>query len=120
MNNDGYVVEEAPEKVAAGTANTLTANKWNQMEIEGWSSTIANVKVGSADAALVKVASDVKIHYVDATSNTNYAVLTSGSTVEKTVTDTQMSAYAYVQNINGVDTITDIFVEVNGAQINLW
>ncbi len=120
VNNDGYVVEEAPEKVAAGTANTLTANKWNQMEIEGWSSTIANVKVGSADAALVKVASDVKIHYVDATSNTNYAVLTSGSTVEKTVTDTQMSAYAYVQNINGVDTITDIFVEVNGAQINLW
>lgn len=120
VNNDGYVVEEAPEKVAAGTANTLTANKWNQMEIEGWSSTIANVKVGTADSALVKVASDVKIHYVDATSNTNYAVLTSGSTVEKTVTDGQMSAYAYVQNINGVDTITDIFVEVNGAQINLW
>ena len=120
VNNDGYVVEEAPEKVAAGTVNTLTANKWNQMEIEGWSSTIANVKVGTADSALVKVASDVKIHYVDATSNTNYAVLTSGSTVEKTVTDGQMSAYAYVQNINGVDTITDIFVEVNGAQINLW
>lgn len=120
VNNDGYVVEEAPEKVAAGTANTLTANEWNQMEIEGWSSTIANVKVGTTGPVLVSVASDVKIHYVDATSNTNYAVLTSGSTVEKTVTDGQMSAYAYVQNINGVDTITDIFVEVNGAQINLW
>lgn len=119
VNSDGYVVEDAPERVTAGDANTLQANKWNQMEIEGWSSTIANVKVGTAGPALVKVASDVKIHYVDATSN-SYAVLTSGSTVEKTVTDGQMSAYAYVQNINGVDTITDIFVEVNGAQINLW
>lgn len=120
VNSDGYVVEDAPEKVTAGTPNDLTANAWNQMEIEGWSSTIANVKVGSGSAELVSVASDVKIHYVDATSNAGYAVLTSGSTVEKTATDSQMSAYAYVQNINGVDTITDIFVEVNGAQINLW
>lgn len=121
VNSDGYVVETAPELVATGTPNTLTADKWNKMEIEGWSNTVANVKVGTGNAQLVNVASDVKIHYVDATSNSNYASLTTGSGVENTVTNSQQSAYAYVQNVNGADTITDIFVEVSGADISkVW
>ena len=112
---------ESITKVTASTDDTLEADKWNKMEIEGWTDTVANVKKGgNSTAQLLKVASDVKIHYVDASKAT--AELTSGSTVEKTVTDGQMSAYAYVQNVNGINTITDIFVEVNGGDLGskIW
>lgn len=111
---------ESITKVTAGADNNLEADKWNKMEIEGWTDTVANVKVGSSTAQLLKVASDVKIHYVDASKAT--AELTSGSTVEKTVTDGKMSAYAYVQSVNGINTITDIFVEVNGGDLGskIW
>ena len=34
------------------------------------------------------------------------------------IDSTKTSALAYVQKVNGVDTITDIFVEVNGDDIS--
>lgn len=118
VNSEGNV--ESIDKVSKVNADTsVAAEKWNKIEIQGWNNNVANVKVlsGTSDE-LVNVASDVKIHYVDATSNT-YAALTTGSGVENTVTDGQQSAFAYVQNVNGVNTITDIFVEVSGAKIDL-
>lgn len=120
VNSEGNVESiKKVDKVNAGTS--VAAEKWNKIEIQGWNNNVANVKVlnGTGDE-LVNVASDVKIHYVDATSNSTYAELTTGSDVANTVTDGQQSAFAYVQNVNGTNTITDIFVEVNGAQINLW
>ena len=119
VNSEGNV--ESIKKVDnVNSATSVAAEKWNKIEIQGWNNNVANVKVASgASDELVNVASDVKIHYVDATSNSNYASLTTGSGVENTVTDGQQSAFAYVQNVNGVNTITDIFVEVSGAKINL-
>ena len=118
VNSEGNVESiKKVDKVNADTA--VAAEKWNKIEIQGWNNNVANVKVASGvKDELVNVASDVKIHYVDATSNA-YAALTTGSGVENTVTDGQQSAFAYVQNVNGVNTITDIFVEVSGAKIDL-
>ncbi len=118
VNSEGNVESiKRVDKVNADTA--VAAEKWNKIEIQGWNNNVANVKVASGvKDELVNVASDVKIHYVDATSNA-YAALTTGSGVENTVTDGQQSAFAYVQNVNGVNTITDIFVEVSGAKIDL-
>ena len=41
---------ESITKVTAGTDDTLEADKWNKMEIEGWTDTVANVKVGNSTA----------------------------------------------------------------------
>lgn len=118
VNSEGNV--ESIKKVDnVNSATSVAADKWNKVEIQGWNNNVANVKVASgASDELVNVASDVKIHYVDATSE-SYAVLSSSSGVENTVTDGQQSAFAYVQSVNGVNTITDIFVEVSGAKIDL-
>ena len=119
VNSEGNV-ESIRTVDNVNSATSVAAEKWNKIEIQGWNNNVANVKVlsGTGDE-LVNVASDVNIHYVDATSNSTYAVLTTGSGVENTVTDGQQSAFAYVQNVNGVNTITDIFVEVSGAKIDL-
>ena len=99
--------------------DSVAAENWVKMEIVGWSNNLANVKVNKNAAALVAVASDVKIHYVDCTSE-SYTVIDSASKVENSQSGKQ-SALAYVQDVNGINTITDIFVEVDGAEAtSLW
>ena len=119
LTSEGNV--ETIDKVAGGTANTLTYDKWNQVEITGWNNNVANVKVGTGSEQLLSVASDAKIHYVDATSSSSYTQLTDGSMDGYKSKTGVLSAYAYVQKVDNVDTITDIFVEVNGDSIvNIW
>ena len=106
----------------------LTAEKWNKLSIVGWNGNVVSAVVNgnkgddNSDyvSTLVAVASDVKIHYVDCTSKT-YAVSDDAAKVEPSTSTAVQSAYAYVQTINGIDTITDIFVEVDGADISkVW
>lgn len=126
MDGD-YVDSEVTKVDYVGDDKALTAEKWNKLAIKGWSSNMANVIVNDADngnaAQLVAVASDVKIHYVDCTSET-YAVIDSASKVpatDLTADNDAHSAYAYVQDVNNIMTITDIFVEVDGADASsLW
>lgn len=118
LTSEGNV--EKIDKVTGGTANTLNIDKWNQMEIVGWNNNVANVKVGTGAEQLLSVASDVKIHFVDATSE-SYVQLTDGSIDGYQSKTGVLSAYAYVQKIDNVDTITDIYVEVNGdSLVNIW
>lgn len=121
LTSEGNV--EKIDPVSGGTANTLTYDKWNQMVIVGWNNNVANVKIGDGTAGekLLSVASDAKIHFVDATSNSSYTQLTDGSIDGYQSKKDTLSAYAYVQKIDNVDTITDIYVEVNGDSIaNIW
>lgn len=121
---DGNYVDGNIAVVGIATDNkslddSVAAEEWVKMEIVGWSNNLANVKVNKNAAALVAVASDVKIHYVDCTSE-SYAVIDSASKVENSQSGVQ-SALAYVQDVNGINTITDIFVEVDGADISkVW
>lgn len=116
-----YIDSAVAQVTATGTNDTFDVDEWNKLEILGWSNTLANVKINSGTTEkLVAVASNVKIHYVDCTTN-KYAVIDSASKVEKTAVAGKQSGYAYVQKINNVDTITDIFVEVDGADATpLW
>lgn len=119
LNDEGNVAD-IKVVTASSNANALTAGAWNKLEIKGWNNNIISGKVGTADNLVITVASDVKIHFVDATSNTNYTVLSDGS-VDGYASKGVVSAYAYVQEIDKVNTITDIFVEVNGDSIeNIW
>lgn len=123
LNAEGNV-EGTPAKIASGnisSANTAEAGKWNKLNLKGWSSTlasaIANGNTGGTKA-YINVAADVKIHYVDVNASSNAAELVTGDEVTLTVgADTVSSALAYVQEVNGVNTITDIFVEKDGAEI---
>ena len=58
----------------------------------------------------------MKIHYVDVNTANNAAKLVTSGEVK--INSTRTSALAYVQKVNGVDTITDIFVEIDGADIS--
>ncbi|MBM6918648.1 S-layer homology domain-containing protein [Intestinimonas butyriciproducens] len=121
---DGYVDGDVEAVTVAKDSAALADETWNKLQIVGWNNSVANVKVNKkADAELVAVASDVKIHYVDCTTNA-YAVIDSASKVPATDTESaadNQSALAYVQDVNGVMTITDIFVEVDGASAaSLW
>ena len=98
---------------------TVKADQWNKLVVKGWSSTTAYVKSlsDSNTAEYVNVASDVKIHYVDVTTgDSTSAKLASESDVKTDSTKT--SVLAYVQDVNNVKTITDIFVEVDGDDIS--
>lgn len=98
---------------------TVKADQWNKLVVKGWSSTTAYVKSlsDSNTAEYVNVASDVKIHYVDVTNgDSTSAKLASESDVKTDSTNT--SVLAYVQDVNNVKTITDIFVEVDGDDIS--
>ena len=120
LNDEGNVAD-IKVVTASSDANALTADAWNKLEIKGWNNNIISGKVGTADNLVITVASDVKIHFVDATSNTNYTVLSDGSVDGYASKSGVVSAYAYVQEIDKVNTITDIFVEVNGDSIeNIW
>ena len=81
--------------------------------------------------ALVNVASDVKIHYVDTDSDYNAAgTAIEKATEAKAVTDgnvltgnkllnatSQGNAVIYVKSVDNTMTITEIFVETEGMDI---
>lgn len=135
VDSNGNVTADPTKVVAADqyayssqvdNDGALTAEKWNKLSIVGWNgnvvSAVVNGNKGDDNSAyvstLVAVASNVKIHYVDCTSKT-YAVSDDAAKVEPSTSTAVQSAYAYVQTINGIDTITDIFVEVDGASAAL-
>ena len=119
-------VEGDPAVIAAGnisTANTVEAGKWNKLNVQGWNAStgyVINTGAVSGTAEYVNIASDVKIHYVDVTGTTsNFAAkLVSDGEVKLASDPTTASVLAYVQKVNGVNTITDIFVEIDGADIS--
>ena len=108
-------------KVAPNGTTSVVANKWNGVEITGWSNNIAKVKVTGGSVETLTVASDVKIHFVDQKTGEGYTTYSSGD-MEDYVSDSGVaSAYAYVQTVNGNNVITDIFVERDGESIaNIW
>lgn len=119
--NDESQVAEIKKVNASGTPDAVTADAWNKLVVKGWNNNIISAKVGSTDDQTITVASDVKIHFVDAKTNANYTVLSTGDVQDyQSKADTE-SAYAYVQEVNKVKVITDIFVEVKGESLeNLW
>lgn len=120
--NDEKQVAEIKKVNASATPDAVTADAWNKLVVKGWNNNIISAKVGSTDNQTITVASDVKIHFVDAKTNANYTVLSTGDVQDyHSVNDTTESAYAYVQEVNKVKVITDIFVEVKGESLeNLW
>lgn len=125
-------VEGDPAVIATGNISSgvkaVEAGKWNKLNVQGWNASAANViNKGDAttvltDAEYVNIASDVKIHYVDVTGTTpNFAAkLVSDGEVKLAGSSdvTTVSALAYVQEVKGVKTITDIFVEIDGTDIS--
>ena len=120
--NDEGLVADIDVVDASLTPDAVTADAWNKLVVKGWNNNIISAKVGSSDNQTITVAADVKVHFVDATANTGYTVLSDGTVKDyHSKDDNTQSAYAYIQKINNVDTITDIFVEVNGDSIvNIW
>lgn len=120
--NDESQVAEIKKVTASATPDAVTADAWNKLVVKGWNNNIISAKVGSTDNQTITVASDVKIHFVDAKTNANYTVLSTGDVQDyHSKDDTTESAYAYVQEVNKVKVITDIFVEVKGESLtNLW
>lgn len=120
--NDEGLVADIDVVDASKTPDAVTADAWNKLVVKGWNNNIISAKVGSSDNQTITVAADVKVHFVDATANTGYTVLSDGTVKDyHSKDDNTQSAYAYIQKINNVDTITDIFVEVNGESIaNIW
>lgn len=128
LNAEGNV-EGNPSVVAAenisSNVKTVEAGKWNKLNVQGWNASTAYViNKGDSSSALthaeyVNIASDVKIHYVDVNTTDHSAKLVSDGEVKLDDSSdvTTATALAYVQEVNGVKTITDIFVEVNGEAI---
>ena len=128
LNAEGNV-EGNPSVVAAGnissSVKTVEAGKWNKLNVQGWNASTAyviNKGDGSSaltDAEYVNIASDVKIHYVDVNTTDHSAKLVSDGEVklDDSTDVATATALAYVQEVNGVKTITDIFVEVDGEAI---
>lgn len=128
LNAEGNV-EGNPSVVAAGNISsnvkTVEAGKWNKLNVQGWNASTAYViNKGVAttvltDAEYVNIASDVKIHYVDVNTTDHSAKLVSDGEVKLDDSSdvATATALAYVQEVNGVKTITDIFVEVDGEAI---
>lgn len=117
-------VEGDPAVIATGNisaVNTVEAGKWNKLNVQGWNAStgyVINTGAASGAAEYVNLASDVKIHYVDVNAAGNAAKLVSDGEVKLAIDQTTASVLAYVQKVNGVNTITDIFVEIDGADIN--
>ena len=119
-------VEGDPTVIAAGnisTVNTVEAGKWNKLNVQGWNAStgyVINTGAASGTAEYVNIASDAKIHYVDVNATDNAAKLVSDGEVKLATSGdkTTASVLAYVQKVNGVNTITDIFVEIDGANIS--
>ena len=119
-------VEGDPAVIAAGnisTMNTVEAGKWNKLNVQGWNAStgyVINTGAASGKAEYVNIASDVKIHYVDVNTANNAAELVSDGEVKLATTGdmTTASVLAYVQEVKGIKTITDIFVEIDGAGIS--
>lgn len=129
LNAEGNV-ESDPTVIAAGNISSgvkaVEAGKWNKLNVQGWNASAAYVinkgdTTVLTDAEYVNIASDVKIHYVDVTA-------TSPKLAAKLVSDGEVklagssdvatvSVLAYVQEVKGVKTITDIFVEIDGTDI---
>ena len=118
LNAKGNVEGDPAVITNINATTSVVADKWNKLVVSGWSSTTAEVKCDTGTAGLVNVASDVKIHYVDVTGTTTNFAAKLVSDGEVKIDSTKTSALAYVQKVNGVDTITDIFVEVNGDDIS--
>lgn len=121
--NDEKQVADIKKVAASATPDAVTADAWNKLVVNGWNNNIINANVGTVQKnKLITVASDVKIHFVDAKTNADYTVLSTGDVQDyHSVNSTTASAYAYVQNINNTSVITDIFVEVKGESLeNLW
>lgn len=118
LNAKGNVEGDPAVITNINATTSVVADKWNKLVVSGWSSTTAEVKCDTGTAGLVNVASDVKIHYVDVTGTTPNFAAKLVSDGEVKIDSTKTSALAYVQKVNGVDTITDIFVEVNGDDIS--
>ena len=115
-NVEGNPIVLASSNINTGT--TVQTEKWNKLVVTGWNGTTANVRsmLNTNAAKLLNIASDVKIHYVDVNNSNNAAKLVGDGEVK--IDSTATFALAYVQEVNGVDTITDIFVEVDGADIS--
>lgn len=130
LNAEGNV-ESDPTVIATGNISSgvkaVEAGKWNKLNVQGWNASAAYViNKGDAttvltDAEYVNIASDVKIHYVDvtATSPKFAAKLVSDGEVKLAGSSdvTTVSVLAYVQEVNKVKVITDIFVEIDGTDI---
>ena len=123
LNAEGNV-EGDPSVVATGnvsTANAVEAGKWNKLNVQGWNASTGYViNTGSArgNAEYVNIASDAKIHYVDVAADGSAKLVSDGEVKLAAQGDTTTaSVLAYVQEVNGVNTITDIFVEVDGEAI---
>lgn len=123
LNAEGNV-EGDPSVIATGnvsTANAVEAGKWNKLNVQGWNASTGYViNTGSArgNAEYVNIASDAKIHYVDVAADGSAKLVSDGEVKLAAQGDTTIaSVLAYVQEVNGVNTITDIFVEVEGEAI---
>lgn len=130
LNAEGNV-ESDPTVIATGNISSgvkaVEAGKWNKLNVQGWNASAAYVinkgdtTTVLTDAEYVNIASDVKIHYVDvtATSPKLAAKLVSDGEVKLAGSSdvTTVSVLAYVQEVKGVKTITDIFVEIDGTDI---
>ena len=128
LNAEGNV-EGNPSVVAAenisSNVKTVEAGKWNKLNVQGWNASTAYVinkgdsSSALTDAEYVNIASDVKIHYVDVNTTDHSAKLVSDGEVKLDDSSdvATATALAYVQEVNGVKTITDIFVEVDGEAI---
>ena len=123
LNAEGNV-EGDPSVIATGnvsTANAVEAGKWYKLNVQGWNASTGYViNTGSArgNAEYVNIASDAKIHYVDVAADGSAKLVSDGEVKLAAQGDTTTaSVLAYVQEVNGVNTITDIFVEVEGEAI---
>lgn len=133
LGADGYV-NGNPVAITLDTDTAVTAAAWNKVALTAWNGNSAYItkSVGSGETALVNVASDVKVHYVD--SNSDYAAngeTITAATKQKAVADgnvvvandkltktaTNGNAVVYVKSVDGTLTITEIFVEIDGMDI---
>jgi len=106
----------------------LSNDKWYAVRILGWNGAVASVDNGDnsdSDDLIINVASDVKIHIVDAPSGTrkhyNYSdgsVVETARDDESNVMKTEKSAIIHVDEVNGQQVITDIFCEEDGGNID--
>ena len=132
LDVDGYVDEEVVAVDRAAASNFMVADKWYQASIIGWGNGAAVVALNADDSVTLDVASDVKMHYVDTTTN-SYAVVTDSTDSMTTIqfpenadgdkiTDgSVVNALIYVQDVDDVLTITDIFVQEDGSSIaKVW
>ncbi len=134
VDADGYVAS-ADKITVVTTGVALADNTWNKVVLTAWNGNNAYVTLAGGAGnvtALVNVASDVKIHYVDTDSDYNAAgTAIENATEAKAVTDgnvqvgnkllnaaaSQGNAVIHVKSVDNTMTITEIFVETEGMDI---